>query len=151
MKLKQTVIIPANINYVFDLTQDYDKRKEWDTPMGEIRLLTPLPIGKGSQLKYIANNGFGMVVEYQNYQRPKIASIRMISDSKIFAHFGGGWRFEPIDDTTTKITLAYSFDAKFLPKLLNPILGKIFARENRKRFNQLKAYAKKHYPTNRQN
>lgn len=41
MKTKQTIIIPANIEYVFDLTQDYAKRKHWDSLMGEIELLTP--------------------------------------------------------------------------------------------------------------
>lgn len=148
MKTKQSIIIPANIEYVFDLTQDYEKRKYWDSLMGEIKLLTPLPIKKGTQLRYTANNGFGMTVEYQNYDRPKIASIRMVSNSYVFSQFGGGWRFEKIDDHCTKITFAYSFESKFLPKIINPLLSKIFTWENKKRFEKLKRYIATQYQRN---
>lgn len=140
MKLKQTVIIHANAETLFDLTQDYDKRKLWDTLMGDIQLLGELPIQKGTQLKYTANNGFSMIVEYQNYKRPTIASIKMISTSLLFAEFAGGWRFEPLDDTHTKITLAYHIKARFLPRLTTPILVKLFAKENQKRFDTLKQF-----------
>lgn len=145
MKTKQSIIIPANVSYLFDLTQDYDKRKHWDSLMGEIELLTPLPIRQGSQLRYTACNGLSMVVEYQNYNRPNIASIRMISDSRLFSQFGGGWRFKAMGDNVTEITFAYSFQVKFLPKLMNPIFAKIFAWENRKRFQRLKRYVKENY------
>lgn len=145
MKTKQTIIIPANIEYVFDLTQDYAKRKHWDSLMGEIELLTPLPIQKGTQLRYTAKNGFAMTVEYQNYDRPKIASIRIISDSRLFLQFGGGWRFKAIDEHSTEVIFAYSFEVKFLPKMMNPIFAKIFAWENKKRFKKLKRFVVEHY------
>lgn len=148
MKLKHSLIIEASNEYLFDLTQDYSKRKAWDSLIKDIKLLTPLPIGKGSQLEYTANNGLTMVVEYQNYQRPTIASIRMISDSRLFAHFGGGWQFKALDKHLTKVTFAYSFEIAVLPKLLNPIFAKIFLWENQKRFKALKKYAQTHYPNN---
>lgn len=81
-----------------------------------------------------------MIVEYQNYKHPTIAFIKMISHSLLFAEFAGGWRFEQLDNTHTKITLAYHIKARFLPKLLTPILVKIFTKENEKRFNALKNF-----------
>ncbi len=141
--------IKANNLYLFDLTQDYEQRKQWDSLMKSAELLTPAPVGKGSQLRYTTYTGMSMLVQYCSYKRGKIASINMINDDWLLKKFAGGWRFNFIDEHTTEVIFAYSFEIKIFPKLMNTIFAYFFRWENKRRINKLKKFAERSYTKNK--
>ncbi len=116
--------------------------------MKSAELLTPAPVGKGSKLRYTTYTGMSMLVQYCSYKRGKIASINMISDDWLLKKFAGGWRFNIVDDHTTEVIFAYSFESKFLPKLMNPLFSRFFRWENKRRIDKLKTFAEQNYVAN---
>ncbi len=141
--LKQT--IGASDAFLFDLTEDYRLRPQWDTLFKRKQWLTPAPIGKGSRLRYTTYTGMSMLVEYRAYHPPKTVSIEMAGNNFWLSQFGGGWRFNRLGSHLTEVVFTYGFKAKRFPRLIEPLFARLFAWENRRRLKKLKTFAEQRY------
>ena len=83
---------------VFDLTQNYAKRLEWDPYLSEAYLMknaTEPAVGVDAYCKN--RNGSVMVSRYISFNRPSVAAVSMVKGPKILKRFNGAWNVHKID------------------------------------------------------
>jgi hypothetical protein len=147
MTLEHTLAIAAPAEDLFDLTQDYDRRRLWDR-----FLLLAVPINRpwgepfrpavGAQVRCYAWLGPHMDVEYVSCACPRVAAVKMIHGPKIVRRFAGSWLFRPSCPQSpgkTLVTFRYHFIAR--PRCLTRMLGWWFAWETKRRLLALKRFA----------
>lgn len=92
MLIKHEFEVRASAKYLFDLTQDYTLRTEWDTLTTEAYLLNDAKVAAlGVQARCIGGNGLAMDIEYMSYKPNEVAAVKMVNGPYIFDHFAGGW------------------------------------------------------------
>ncbi|BBB60011.1 hypothetical protein UNDKW_1738 [Undibacterium sp. KW1] len=147
MLIKHEFEVRASAKYLFDLTQDYTLRQEWDTLTTESYLLNAKQAAVGAQARCIDGNGLAMDIEYVSYKPNEVAAVKMVSGPYIFDQFAGGWHFKALSDGLTRVRFSYNITAKprWLSWLLTPILCLKFKRETEKRIVALTAYAERQF------
>lgn len=130
IKFSESICIEARIEKVFDFTQDYQKRLQWDTFLIRADLMDgATKAGIGVKAYCVAQNGLGMVTEYVSFNRPKVTAIKMTKGPYLFKSFLGSWTFKTIDDLTTEVIFLYSFTLRFPFNLFQPLI-KLNLRNN---------------------
>ena len=130
IKFSESICIEAQIEKVFDFTQNYQKRLQWDTFLTQADLMDgATQAGIGVKAYCVAHNGLGMVTEYVSFNRPKVTAIKMTKGPFLFKSFLGSWTFKAIDKLTTEVVFLYSFTLKF-PFNLFQALIKLNLRNN---------------------
>src|SRR4029078_10421165 len=88
--------VDAPPGLVFDLSQDYRLRKQWDPFVAAIRAhsISGVP-GLGGRVWVKARNGLEMTVEYVTVDRPHRVAVRMVSHSALFAPVAGRCALAP--------------------------------------------------------
>lgn len=130
IKFSESICIEARIGKVFDFTQDYQKRLQWDTFLIRADLMDgATKAGIGVKAYCVAQNGLGMVTEYVSFNRPKVTAIKMTKGPYHFKSFLGSWTFKTIDDLTTEVIFLYSFTLRFPFNLFQPLI-KLNLRNN---------------------
>jgi hypothetical protein len=134
---------------VFDLLHDYSRRLEWDTLLRKAYLLdgaTQAGVGVRSLCagKW-SKGGIPMVTEYVSFQRGKVAAVKMTNRPLFFKNFAATIRHDALEDSGSKITYTYHFEAKprWLAWFLEPILNLRLSQETQKRLKALKTYLEK--------
>ncbi len=126
---------------LFNLTQDYERRLEWDRFLKEAALAggDRWPF-LGARAWCVARNGLGMESEYIAYDPPEVAAVKMTRGPAMLESFAGSWRFEEMGPGLTRATFRYHFETKpkWLRWLLNPMFYAIFLRETVGRLEALK-------------
>lgn len=133
--------IDATPEDLFWLTQDYDRRLDWDPFLKEARLVGgATQAGLGVRAWCVARNGMGMETEYVSFKPPHTVAVKMTRGPWPFASFAGSWRFKPIAPGRTRVIFRYNVTARprFLGFIADPILRRIFAYEVDKRVKGLK-------------
>jgi len=75
IKFEESIIINERPERVFDITQDYGMRLQWDTFLKRADLLDgATEAGKGVSAYCVAHNGLGMVTEYITFNRPEVTA-----------------------------------------------------------------------------
>ena len=139
--------IPASAQVLFDLTQDYSRRTEWD-PFPESYDFhdgaTHAEVGV--HVTVHARNGFRMRVKYVSFDRPRIAAIKMVTGPWFIRSFAGSWHFSPQPDESTRVTFKYNIVAGpgIAGKLLQPLIDRSFSRHTKQRLSALKSYVERH-------
>lgn len=126
-----SIDIAAPPPLVWAISQEPSRRPEWDYRVREARLLTPLPIARGSVL---ASRGwFGFTFTYEaeciNYEPPRKCAVKVRNFSGLpIAQGAGSWQYEPLEDGGCRFVSKLSFepsgplrpltDALFLQPLL---------------------------------
>lgn len=124
-KFTETILIDKNSEQVFDFTQDYNKRLEWDTFLKKAELIEDASSAdKGVKAYCLAKNGIGMTTEYVTFNRPKATAIKMTNKSFIFKSFLGSWTFKEITPNQTEVLFLYSFSLRFPFNLLTNFIKK---------------------------
>lgn len=114
IKFTAAIRIQANAANVFDYTQDYGKRLQWDTFLKKADLMDGASTAaKGVKAHCVAQNGLGMVTEYVTFNPPKVTAVRMTKGPYMFKSFLGSWTFKAIDHHTTEVIFLYSFAVRF--------------------------------------
>lgn len=142
MRLEDSISVAATAEVLFDLTQDYRRRLEWDPFLKSAELVGGAKeAGLGVRAWCVARNGYGMETEYVSFDPPRVAAVKMTRGPWMLASFAGSWRFTPLAAGGTEVGFRYHLEARprWLAWLLTPILGRIFARDVRKRLEALKA------------
>jgi ribosome-associated toxin RatA of RatAB toxin-antitoxin module len=137
MKFRNSVEVDAEPRDLFELTQDYSQRLDWDPFLKEARLVDGAErAGLGVRAWCVARNGYGMETAYVSFNPPSTCAVEMTAGPWFFRTFAGSWRFEPIGPGRTRVVFTYNLIGR--PRLLTPVLGLIFAVETRRRLAALK-------------
>jgi ribosome-associated toxin RatA of RatAB toxin-antitoxin module len=136
---EQSIEINAEPAALFELTQDYRRRLEWDPFLKSAELLGEAP-GVGVRAWCVAKNGLGMETEYITFNPPKATAIKMTRGPRIFSSFAGSWRFQEIEPGRTRVVFRYHVSAapRQLGFILDPIMRAVFTHEVGKRLKGLK-------------
>jgi len=118
IKITQSIQIKSSPEIVFDYTQNYKNRLQWDTFLIEARLVDgATESAKGVKAWCVAHNGIGMETEYVSFNRPKVTAVKMTKGPYLFKNFAGSWQFDRRGEGSTWVTFTYSFKLRF-PYLL---------------------------------
>lgn len=150
MRVVVSTVIAKPASLLFELSQDYERRLEWDTYLSEARLLgsaRQAAVGVDSHCKSRA--GVVMVSRYISYAPPTRAAVEMVSGPAIFRRFGGTWRFRPTSPEATEVQFLYNFKVKAwaLGWLLEPAMAWLYRRNMDRRIAAFKAWAENRVPT----
>jgi ribosome-associated toxin RatA of RatAB toxin-antitoxin module len=136
---KQSIEVAAGPVALFDLTQDYSRRLDWDPFLREARLVDGAERpGVGVRAWCVARGGLGMETRYVSFNPPGACAVEMTRGPWFFRSFSGSWRFDPIGPDRTRVTFTYSLVGR--PGLLTGPLRLVFAAETRRRLAALKRF-----------
>jgi ribosome-associated toxin RatA of RatAB toxin-antitoxin module len=141
MNFVQSIVIAASPEELFSLSQDYQRRLEWDPFLKSAELMGgATEAGVGVRAWCVAHSGLGMETEYVSFHPPRTCAVKMTRGPRLIRSFAGSWRFEKLSDTETRVSFRYNLQAqpRWLAWLLGPIMRWIFARDTRKRLAALK-------------
>ena len=110
---RQSIEVAAEPAVLFDLTQDYARRLDWDPFLKEARLIDGAESpGVGVRAWCVARNGLGMETRYVSFNPPGACAVEMTRGPWFFRSFSGSWRFEAIGPGRTRVTFTYSLDGR---------------------------------------
>jgi ribosome-associated toxin RatA of RatAB toxin-antitoxin module len=141
MTFEESVVIRSDPAALFRLSQDYDRRLEWDRFLRSARLLGGAhQAGLGVRAVCVARSGWAMETEYVSFNPPRTIAVKMTRGPWFLDRFAGSWHFDDLDPGQTRVSFRYHLTArpKWLAGLLEPILTRVFARDSRKRLQNLK-------------
>lgn len=164
MRATVSEVVPAPRDVVFDLIHDYTRRLEWDTLLSEAYIDDgSKEAGKGVTTVCVGRSSLGrfaLRTTYVSFDRPSVAAVKMVSrpfftgsltrlpcpPALCFETWAASIRHEDItndNDVTDRRTwsrVTYTFNFTSRPKLVEPIVLRIFEWETRKRLKALRAY-----------
>lgn len=139
IKFSERILIDKDPGFVFDYTQDYNKRLSWDTFLKKAELINGAEkAGTGVKAWCVARNGLSMETEYVSFNRPKTTAIKMTKGPYLFKSFLGSWVFKGSAPGQTEVTFLYSFQLRFPFSLVAPIIKNNLCRNVRQRLADLK-------------
>ena len=112
-KFSESILIAAPREEVFDFTQDYSKRLQWDTFLIRARLLNATHAEVGVRAYCVARNRLGMETEYVSFHRPRVAAVKMTKGPFFFEQFSASWKFVETTPESSTVTFLYSFSLRF--------------------------------------
>lgn len=113
-KFSEKININAAPELIFDYTQDYSNRLNWDTFLKRAELIAgATKADKGVKAYCVAKNGLGMETEYVSFNRPKVTAVKMTKGPFLFKTFLGSWTFKELTQNVTEVTFLYSFELRF--------------------------------------
>lgn len=124
---------------LFGLTQDYERRLEWDPFPESYEFLNGDKVNKGLQLLVRDKAGRKMTVEYVSFLPPRVAAIKMIDGPWYIKSFAGSWSFIKISSKKTKVIFKYNIVGH--PSIMTLAVRQIFKYNVKKRLKALKQYA----------
>ncbi len=144
IKFSEYIIINKPSATVFDFTQDYSNRLQWDTFLKKAHLLNgATTAGKGIKTYCVAKNGIGIETEYVTFKRPKVTAVKMTNSSFIFKTFSGSWTFGEVHATQTRVSFLYLFTLKFPFNLFSYFIKQHLQRNVQQRLTDLKTCLEK--------
>lgn len=139
IKFAESIIIERPPAVVFDYTQDYGHRLDWDTFLKRAELVGgATEAGVGVRAWCVAQNGLGMETEYVTYNRPHVTAIKMTKGPLLFTSFLGSWTFREMEAGRTEVIFLYSFTLLFPLSLAGSLVRKILRGNVRQRLLDLK-------------
>ncbi|HZY96491.1 MAG TPA: SRPBCC family protein [Candidatus Cybelea sp.] len=143
MKFSKSLQIDCPREQIFDLTQDYPRRLEWDPFLSEARLLDgALTPQIGAKALCVDHHGFSMEVVYVAYKRPEVAAVKMVRGPFFLSSFAGTWRFSEAGEGRTLVLFEYYYRLKWPFAVLRPFVDAVFAREIAERLEALDNFVK---------
>jgi hypothetical protein len=136
-----SIVIAAGPAALFRLSQDYNRRLDWDVFLRSATLLDDAKeAAVGVRALCVDRNGAAMETEYITFNPPRAVAIKMTRGPWFLESFAGSWRFEEVAPGRTRVGFCYSLVARprWLSWLMNPILARVFARDTRRRLHALK-------------
>jgi hypothetical protein len=124
-----SIVIAASPEKVWDYTQDWRKRREWDDTVVKVEEIEDAP-GEPKRIRARFQGGLRFDVHYKMNDRPRKTSLAMqASDgSSLMGHWltggGGSWRYDDRGDGRTEWFQFNTLTLKehWLMRLLSPLL-----------------------------
>jgi hypothetical protein len=129
-------VIASEPAVLFELSQEYARRLEWDPFLREARLVGGAPrAGVGVHAWCVSRHGLGMETKYVTFDPPRVVAVRMTRGPRLLAAFASSWRFEarPEGGTRVRIRVHVRARPRWLAWLIEPIVLGVFLRETRGR------------------
>lgn len=143
MKFSKSLEIDCPREQIFDLTQDYERRLEWDPFLSKARLLGgALTPQLGAKALCVDHHGFSMEVVYVSYKRPEVAAVKMIRGPFFLSSFAGTWRFTEAGGGRTLVLFEYYYRLAWPFAIVRRFVDAMFAREIAERLEALVAFVK---------
>jgi ribosome-associated toxin RatA of RatAB toxin-antitoxin module len=143
MKFSKSLQIDGPREQIFDLTQDYPRRLEWDPFLSAARLLDgALTPQIGVKALCVDHHGLSMEVVYVTYKRPEVAAVKMMRGPFFLSSFAGTWRFTEAGDGRTLVLFEYYYRLAWPFAILRRFVDGIFAREIAERLEALDEFVK---------
>ena len=142
-KIKEEIEIELTQTELFDLTQDYSKRLEWDPYLKEAYLLNKAKyVEEGVESCCKNHYGSAMISKYISFNRPSVAAISMTKGPLILKKFCGAWNVKKMSNTRSLLVFTYNFEliGDALGKIFIPIASYLFAKDMKKRLLAIKLY-----------
>ena len=136
---EDAIVIASSPAALFELTQDYSRRLEWD-PFLKVAELRhgATAAGLGVRAWCVARSGIGMETEYVSFQPPERTAVRMTEGPFFLGKFSGSWVFTAQEDGRTRVTFRYNLVTR--PAWLGGLLRGVFSRDTTRRLHALKAF-----------
>lgn len=141
MKSSTTIEIAGYPEQVFDLSQDYLNRLQWDPFLKTADLLDGATSpGVGVRARCTSKSGWNMETEYVSFNRPHTTAVKMTRGPWFLLSFAGSWHFVEVSPGVTAVTFTYLLRAKpsWLSWIMTPLLTRAFANDTKKRLIALK-------------
>lgn len=140
IKFTESIIIEKSSLEVFDFTQNYNNRLNWDTFLKRAELIEGAATAeKGVKAYCVAKNGLGMVTEYVTFNRPKVTAIKMTKGPYLFKSFLGSWTFRELENNSTEVVFLYSFSLRFPFSLVSSLIKQNLQNNVKLRLKDLKS------------
>lgn len=144
--VRETIVINASAEDVFDLIHNYPRRLEWDSFLREASLCggaTEPGLGVSAYCAARrAVGGLAMETVYITFDRPRVAAVRMTRGPFFLDFFAASLCHEDIDANTSRVTYVFRFRVR--PRLkwfgMEPLVAWVFRRETRQRLQSLKTF-----------
>jgi|SRR5450432_1141574 ribosome-associated toxin RatA of RatAB toxin-antitoxin module len=144
IKFSQKINIEDTQEIIFDYTQDYNKRLNWDTFLKKAELINgAINADIGVRAYCVAKNGIGMETEYVSFNRPKVTAVKMTKGPFLFKTFLGSWTFKKLKQGVTEVTFLYSFELHFPFSLLTYFIKRNLQNNVQQRLLDLKTCIEK--------
>lgn len=134
--VKESILIAASPERIWDFTQDYARRPEWDDFVRVARVEQASP-----RVVWIQSSGMTCRFRYKLEERPRKTSLAItdITPGWLFAGGGGSWTYE-VEGGGTRFTNTGSLTIKnpLLYWLLRPIVGWLLRASYRKAMRKAK-------------
>lgn len=141
IRFKESISIKANIEQVFDCTQDYKNRLAWDSFLISAKLTDgALSAGKGVKAYCVAKNKIGMETEYITFNRPVATAVTMTKGPYMFENFSASWTFKSLSEKETEVIFIYSFRLRFPFNLFSHFIKRNLQGNVQRRMTALKNY-----------
>ncbi len=138
IKFSEAICIRERPEVIFDYTQDYGNRLQWDTFLKRADLVDgATAAGKGVKSYCVAKNGIGMETVYVSFNRPRATAVQMTRGPYLFKTFQGSWTFKA-GAGVTEVIFLYSFTLRFPFSLAGFLVRRILQRNVRQRLVDLK-------------
>ena len=122
--VEHTAEVGGAIEDVFDLSQSYSLRLDWDPFVRSQRPLDgATEAAKGVLTETVSRHRMRMVTEYLTFRRPALVGMKMREGPPIFRTFSGSWRFEALGPDRTTVAFRYNFACR--PKALAPAMERV--------------------------
>lgn len=145
-KIEHEIEISCPIEKVYEISQDYAVRYDWDPFPEKIAFLEgATSVGLGVKVNVFAKSGLSMIVEFVQVQPPNIAAIKMVSGPAVLNSFAGSWRFKTLPNGNTSAVFKYTIKAKkwLLPIITDHIINWYFGKKVGSRLLGLRSYCEK--------
>jgi len=146
MQVRVSIDVAAAPEHLFALTQDYERRLEWDPFLTSAEFLDgATEAGVGVVARCRGRIGGVMDAEYVSYEPPRVAAIRMTGPPWFLESFAGSWRFVPLAAGATRVEFAYTLRARprIFSRLFTPIVSAVFQYEMCRRLEALKSFVER--------
>ena len=141
MMFEHSIVIDAPAAALFELSQDYNRRLEWDPFLRSAELLHgAIEAGVGVRALCVDRKGTAMETEYVSFNPPRAVAVKMTRGPWFLESFAGSWRFEELKPAQTRVAFCYSLSPRpwWLSWLMSRILARVFARDTRRRLKAFK-------------
>ncbi len=139
-------LMPARAGAVFDAFHYHHWRAQWDSLVGETRVIggAPCPFVDAET----ENAGAGLLAmlsmrtRFVAYDRPRVAAASMVGRSFPFTRWAASMRHQAAGPQTSLLIYTYTFEAgpTALRWLLEPVVKWQFDRQTRRRFGRLREF-----------
>jgi polyketide cyclase/dehydrase/lipid transport protein len=141
--------MPASSGAVFDLLHDYDRRLEWDTLLSAAYLADGhLRAAQGATSVCVGRGMLGRIAlktAYVAFDCPRMAAVKMVNSPPFFGSWAASIRHDDLGPRASRLTYTWTFTARprWLAWLLEPVMGRVFYWETRKRLWALREFLAK--------
>ena len=117
----ETVLVARPPEAVWDFTQDYARRPEWDAAILEAEVIET---GATPRIRIRAAGGLRGVFQYKLLDRPRRTTLVLTDvESRMIRGGGGSWSYEPADGGTRWTqTNSLKLEDGFIARLLVPVV-----------------------------